>query len=116
MGRTKALQKEVAVIALILSVWFLICGFLIGWEIFTYRERIALSVAVLRGRVTVRDGVVKCQRQHVETNQETIDKERRKALEDAADELKIARGFIAHTESKRYSYAEAVSDLQRNKS
>ncbi len=54
-------------------------------------QRMRLAVAALRGRLTPKDS---CSRAHLEDGLVTVKKGRLKALDDSADALKVAVGFI----------------------
>lgn len=96
-----------------LFVIFLLTGsvnFFLGVLWYRHRDRLALAVDVLRGRVKYAEGKFSCSREHVEANFVTVKKDDLEAMKRANEELKIARGFIASFKEARASYAEAVRE------
>src|SRR5579862_6731977 len=90
-------------------------GVCVGHLIHKHRERIRASWDMLRGHTELKEGALRCARVHVEADMVQVKRDRLKDLELAADELKIARGFIAHAEAiipnPKTTYAETVNDV-----
>jgi hypothetical protein len=81
-----------------------VCGTL--WYV-RNRERIAVAVAVIRGRAEIKGGVIGCARPHAEAGSIVLDTPKHEALVRASHELTLALGYIARAD--KVPYADAVS-------
>ena len=90
---------------------FFSVGCYAGALIYAHRVRICLALDVLRGRVKHDGGNFSCAREHIEGSYRAVKREEYDTLVAAADELKVARGFIAAFERDKVSYAEIVNDV-----
>ncbi len=98
-------------VVLFVSVAFLIGGYLAGTYCVKHHVRIRAAYDILRGTAELKGGAFRCPRTHIEGGCEPIKTERRKMHEEAADELKDARGYIAACEKEKTSYSAIVNDL-----
>lgn len=74
-----------------------------------FLERLSLARDVLRGRVTVKDGVVVCAREHVEAGEVRVKKSDFDALRDGNVELGVLRGAVATLETAKYEQVRKIS-------
>lgn len=81
----------------------------------TFRERARLAWNVLRGRVEIKDAVVRCAREHVESSQSRISTAELKAYEQNNIELGIARGVLSQVDPVKYQqYLDTVQRTLQN--
>lgn len=67
-------------------------------------KRLLVAWAILTGKMRLaNDNCIRCDKRHISSDEEVIKKVRARALEQAADDLKLARGVIAGMgKSKEY--------------
>lgn len=99
---------------LVVAALFLVCGSVLGAQCVKNRIRIRTALAVLRGHIAADGQVLKCSRGHLNADEVVLKRSRLCALEEAVDELKFARGYVAHVEVANTSYATAVNELMTN--
>jgi len=87
------------------------------------RERLRIALKIIRGELELsresngeannNSPAFKCMKEHVEAGETRIKASQLLELNQAADELKIARGYIANTKNQK-AYAAEVNDLLTN--
>ena len=74
-----------------------------------FLERFSLAVNVLRGRVTIKDGVAVCAREHVEAGEVRVKRADYDALRNGNVELGVLRGAVATLETAKYEQVRKIT-------
>ncbi len=79
--------------------------------ILEFINRLRLACRVLLGQARAANDVLCCGRHHLAGDEAAVKKVELRALEDAADELKVARGAISQVDDGKYErYVRTVKE------